>query len=245
MSYNIKLEVFEGPMDLLFHLIEKAKVDIYNIPIAEIAEQYIQYIENMKSFDLEITSEFLVMAATLLEIKSKMLLPNKKEEQMEMELQDEDPRESLVKRLIEYKKYKNMAKEFKNREEIYTKFFYKEQEQLDQFIKLDTKEVQNVEIDDLFKALNRLIKKRKKLNQNKMNVHEIEREEITLEEKMKEIKKLFDQNHSLEFENLFKEPLTRSEIVVTFLAILELIKLSVIIARQEEIFGDIILKRNT
>jgi segregation and condensation protein A len=93
MTYNVKLETFEGPFDLLFHLIEKAEVDIYNIPIAQITDQYIQYIQNMQHFDLEVTSEFLVMAATLIEIKSKMLLPNKHEEQLAIAIDEIDPRQ--------------------------------------------------------------------------------------------------------------------------------------------------------
>ena len=117
MSYTVKLEVFEGPFDLLVHLIEKAKVDIYNIPIAKITEQYLEYLEGFTTFDLEIASEFLVMAASLIEIKSKMLLPDKNDEQLSMDIVEEDPRQDLVKRLLEYKKFKNAAEEFKKREE--------------------------------------------------------------------------------------------------------------------------------
>ncbi|QXM06072.1 segregation/condensation protein A [Crassaminicella indica] len=245
MSYNVKLEVFEGPFDLLFHLIEKSKVDIYNIPIKDIAEQYVQYIEDMKKFDLEITSEFLVMAATLIEIKSKMLLPKKQEKQIEMELDQEDPRQDLVKRLIAYKKYKNIASKLKDREEVYTKIFYKQPEQFDEFLKSNEKEVEDLEIKDLVKAFNRLISRRKKVSEsNVIDIRKIKREEITIEDKIEQIKKFFKEHVALAFEELFANPFDRNEIVVTFLALLELIKLKFIVVQQNKIFGDIVVKRN-
>lgn len=244
MAYNVKLEIFEGPFDLLFHLIEKAQVDIYNIPIAIIAEQYIQYIEDMKDFDLEVTSEFLVMAATLLEIKSKMLLPNKQEEQLEIEFENEDPREELVKRLIEYKKYKHMAIALKKREEVYKKVFYKQPEQLDQFIACDEQELGHLEIGCLLEAFHRLVKKRKKANQNNVHFNEIKRDAFTIDCKIEQIKKLLANNNFLTFEQLFCHPFDRSEIVTTFLALLELIKLKFVRVQQNEAFGTIILKKN-
>ncbi|WZL74924.1 segregation/condensation protein A [Clostridiaceae bacterium 35-E11] len=244
MAYNVKLEVFEGPFDLLFHLIEKAQVDIYNIPIATIAEQYIQYIQEMKDFDLEVTSEFLVMAATLLEIKSKMLLPQKQEEQLEIELESEDPRKELVKRLIEYKKYKHMAIELKKREEVYKKVFYKQQEQLDQFIVCDEQELDNLELKDLLEAFHRLVKKRIRTNENRLHFNEIKRDTFTIEYKIEQIKNLLANNNFLTFEQLFFDAYDKSEIVITFLALLELMKLKFILAQQNEAFGTIILKKN-
>ena len=123
MAINVKLEAFEGPLDLLLHLIEKAEVDIYDIPIAEITDQYLHYINMMEIHDLDVSSEFIVMAATLLEIKSKMLLPKlKKEENI---TDDIDPREELVLKLIEYKKYKEASLELKDKLGIYSKVFYK------------------------------------------------------------------------------------------------------------------------
>ncbi|WP_129597082.1 segregation/condensation protein A [Anaerophilus nitritogenes] len=242
MSYNIKLKEFEGPFDLLFHLIEKAKVDIYNIPIAQITEQYMEYIENMKKFDLEIASEFLVMAATLIEIKSKMLLPNEEENQIEMDIEEEDPRKELVKRLIEYKKYKHVATELKNREELYTKIFYKNPEQLDEYIQTDSKEIENIDMKDLIDAFEKLLKKRRKLSEKNMKFHSIQRDEYSLEEKIKSIKEIVILRNAVEFEDLFHEPYNKSEMVVTFLALLELIKLKFIFVQQDRVFGKIMIQ---
>lgn len=241
MSYKVKLEVFEGPFDLLFHLIEKSKVDIYNIPIAKITEQYLQYIEDMEKIDLEVASEFLVMAATLIEIKSKMLLPNKEEEQLSIEIDDEDPRQDLVKKLVEYKKYKKAAIAFKERETLY-KTFYKPQEQIDQYVKYDTKEIENLNMDDLMEAFNHFLKKRKKIK-NKAPINVIVRETITLEERIKEIKDSFHKGNSLEFEELFLRDSNKNEMIVTFLALLELIKLKYLKVQQSETFGAIIVEK--
>ncbi len=124
MEYKIVLESFEGPMDLLLHLIDEAEIDIYDIPINEITEQYIDYITKMEEMDLEVTSEFLVMASTLLEIKSKMLLPQvDKNDGEQLEMEEADPRLELVKRLVEYKKFKYASRELRNYEEIQKKVF--------------------------------------------------------------------------------------------------------------------------
>lgn len=242
MSYNVKLETFEGPFDLLFHLIEKSKVDIYDIPIANIAQQYIEYIENMKKFDLEVTSEFLIMAATLMEIKSKMLLPNKQEKQLEIDL-EEDPRQELVSKLLEYKKYKQVALEFKERENINKKIFYKQQSQLDQFVKYDENNIIDIDMGILLNAFKKLLKKRKKVNESPVHFNEIKREEITIENRIEHIKKRLYEEDSLEFEELFSQSFSKSEIVVTFLAILELMKLKFIKVQQTKVFGHIFLNK--
>lgn len=124
MEYKIVLESFEGPMDLLLHLIEKAKIDIYDIPINEITEQYLAYLSKMEELDLEVTSDFLIMASTLLEIKSKLLLPQPKKEKSEDDTEDEgDPRLELVKKLVEYKKYKEVTVTFRQLENIQNKVY--------------------------------------------------------------------------------------------------------------------------
>lgn len=241
MKYNVVLETFEGPFDLLFHLIEKNEVDIYDIPIAQITDQYIDYLETMKVLDLEITSEFLVMAATLLEIKSKMLLPEKnKGEQLEIE--EEDPRQELIRRLIEYKKYKDAAENLKIKEEIQSRVFFKPQEELEQFsYKEEQLVLEGIKLIDLVSAFNKVIKKKNLNVKEKINIKEIKRDEVTIEESMEKIKRYINARKKVKFDELFEEDKTRTSIVVTFLAILELIKLKVITLKQEKNFGDIII----
>ncbi len=244
LSYTIKLEIFEGPFDLLFHLIEKSKIDIYNIPISEITEQYLQYLKNMEECDLEITSEFLVMAATLIEIKSKMLLPSKQErDKQSEEANPQDPRKNLVEKLIEYKQYKNVAIELKKREEKYKKVFYKQQEQLEHFFADQSNENMHMETTDLLKAFSNLLKKREQLFVHKINIHQIPTEKFTLKDKMKQIKKCLINKNILEFQQLFTSLFNKSEVVVTFLALLELIKQNFLLVQQNENFGDIVIKK--
>lgn len=243
MSYNVKLETFEGPFDLLFHLIEKEEVDIYDIPIAKITAQYLAYIEEMQQVDLDVASEFLLMAATLIEIKSKMLLPNTKDEQLALDIDDIDPRQDLITRLIEYKKYKNIALELKKREEVYRKIFYKPQEQLDEFIKYESNEVQDMNITDLINAVNNIFRKRKNIHATKFFVNEIKREEISIEMKMKEIRDYLMLNPTVRFDELFQDALNKREIIATFIALLELMKLNFLVVQQNNIFGDIWVKR--
>ncbi|PAB61198.1 segregation and condensation protein A [Anaeromicrobium sediminis] len=242
MALNLKLESFEGPLDLLFHLIEKAKVDIYDIPIFNITQQYIEYIDQMKKFDLEITSEFLVMASTLMEIKSKMLLPNKKETQLELDL-EEDPRQELILKLIEYKKFKEAALNLKDRQNLYKKTFYKEQEQIDEYIIRDVYEPLDLELYVLKEAFENILKRKKKEENINIDIQILKREEITIEDKLKYIREKLETSVKMEFEELFSDFYTRTELVVTFLAILELIKLKVIRVEQDKAFEKIHLRK--
>lgn len=244
MKYTITLDSFEGPFDLLYHLIEKSELDIYDIPIAEIAEQYIQYISHMEELDLEITSEFLLMAATLLEVKSKMLLPNIKVEGEQMEMEEVDPREELIRRLIEYKKYKNAAEELKMRQEVYGKVFYKPKEEIEISDEDDIKSLEGLELSDLIKAFDNIIQKKSKEN-NKNKFHEIKREEISIEEAMNMILRKLENRNQIKFEELFQSRVTRSSIVTIFIAILELIKLKKIIIYQNNNFSNIKLRKRT
>ncbi|HHY90693.1 MAG TPA: segregation/condensation protein A [Clostridiales bacterium] len=243
MSYHVKLEIFEGPFDLLFHLIEKEKVDIYNIPIAKITEQYIQYIEKLKELDLEVTSEFLVMAATLMEIKSKMLLPIT--EKKEAENAQEDPRQDLVHKLIEYKKFKNAAVELQKREMIFGQVLYKEQEDFAQYVSDTTIESFDISLEKFLDAFQEFCRRKAmKHQESSIRVHKIKREQISLEEKMQQIKELFKHRLSVKFEQLLNQRFDISEIVITFLAVLELIKIKFLSVRQEEHFGEILIRKN-
>ncbi len=245
MSYEIKLETFEGPLDLLFHLIEKNEIDIYNIPISEITDQYLEYIDRIQSLDMEVASEFLVMAATLLEIKSRMLLPNPVEEQLQFEVDGVDPRRDLIMKLIEYKKYKNAAEFLKDRENEYGKVYFKPQEQLEEYI--NKKEIiKDIKLEEqiLVDAINRLLKKMNKIDNNrKQFFKELKREVYTVDEKINLINDLLNSRNKIYFEELFNTKTTRLEIVVTFLAILELLKLKKVNIKQTVTFGEIVILR--
>lgn len=240
MEYKIVLESFEGPMDLLLHLIEKAKIDIYDIPINEITEQYLAYLSKMEELDLEVTSDFLIMASTLLEIKSKLLLPQPKKEKSEDDTEDEgDPRLELVKKLVEYKKYKEVTVTFRQLENIQNKVYYKPQEDLTPFT---DKEIsfEQMELTDLVKAINNIVKRRYKVS-DPIVLSEIEREEYTLEDSMKKIKKMLASNKKIKFSQILGKTFNRKEIVVCFLSLLELIKTKYIKIYQKNNFDDIVI----
>lgn len=238
MAINVKLEAFEGPLDLLLHLIEKAEVDIYDIPIAEITDQYLHYINMMEIHDLEVSSEFIVMAATLLEIKSKMLLPKPKKE--ENITDDIDPREELVLKLIEYKKYKEASLELKDKLGIYSKVFYKPPEPIEDYID-DVASISNVSLDMLYMSFRNIILKNESKRKNSYT--EIYREVVTVEDKIRLINKLLAGKPSFYFDDLFIGCYNKYEIIVTFLAILELLKRRSLLIEQEKNFSRILIKR--
>jgi segregation and condensation protein A len=241
MPYQVKIDAFEGPLDLLLHLINRLEIDIYDIPVAQITEQYLHYIKTMNELKLDVASEFLVMAATLLAIKSKMLLPKHEEvlDEEEMEFPyEEDPRDELVERLIEYRKYKEAAHDLKNLEEERGLIFTKPPSDLSDFVKdvpLERPGL-NVSLYDMLAAFQKLMR-RKKLQRPMAT--KIARQEISIEQRMEEI--LVDLKRiqgKRNFNDLFPYPL-KEHIVVTFLAILELIKRKEIDVDQQENFGEI------
>lgn len=241
MAGNIKIEIFEGPLDLLLQLIKTSELDIYNIPIAEITEQYIRYIKSMDELDLEIASEFLVMAATLLEIKSKMLLP-KKQALVGEEFVEIDPRQELVERLVEYKKYKEFAHRLKGIED--TNFiFFKNPEVIDD-IEDSESFFNNISIENLMVAFKKVVD----IHDRKRNTRgeipkDINYDEYKIEDKMDEIMEQLTTDSNLKFEMFFKYSRDIMEVIVIFLAMLELIKLRKIYVRQQNNFGDIIIER--
>ncbi|NBI06610.1 segregation and condensation protein A [Senegalia massiliensis] len=241
MKYNITLESFEGPFDLLYHLIEKSEVDIYDVSIAKIAEQYIEFISKMQELDLEVTSEFLLMAATLLEIKSKMLLPKNDIKDDQMEMEGIDPREELIERLIIYKKYKNAANELKNKFDIHGKVFYKPKEEISYPENKDIT-IEGIDLNNLVKAFDRILKSNN-FKKNDLKFHEIKKEEMSIEQAMKFVQNKLDNIEKIEFTNLFEDKLTRTNIVAIFVAILELLKLKKIDIIQENNFTDISIRK--
>ena len=223
--YNIKIPVFEGPFDLLLHLLKENKIDIYDIPIALITGQYLQYIEIMKELNLEIAGEFLVMAATLIHIKSRMLLPPDEEVPLE---ETEDPRHELVQRLLEYQKIKEAAFNLRNREGEWMKVFRRETLSDDEELYLS-----DISLFDLLDAFKEL------LDTASPEVVSITKETLTVKDRMSIIMEMLEGQKAIRFEEIFREGITRIQLIVTFIALLELIRLGLVKAYQEREFGNI------
>lgn len=239
--YNVKIDAFEGPLDLLLHLINRLEIDIYDIPVSEITEQYLLYIHTMKELELDVASEYLVMAATLLAIKSKMLLPKHEEtleDEFEFEMED-DPRDELVERLIEYRKYKEAASDLKNLELERGLMFTKPPSDLaDYAAEVTATDRKNLDVSlyDMLGALQKLLR-RKKLQRPLPT--KISRQEIPIEQRMDEIiQELKNKKGRRSFYDLFPIP-EKDHIVITFLAVLELMKRREIIVEQESNFAEI------
>ena len=245
MSLNIKLENFEGPFDLLLHLIKKNEMEIYDIKIYEITNQYLQYIEHMKEMDLEITSEFIVIAATLLEIKSKMLLPNLAEDEVAADSAI-DPRKELVAKLVEYKKFKNVADYLRSMEEKSGFVFTKKPEIIEDKSKgsEDSDILKNVTMLQLYNLYNDLLNRyNSKINKENIIQREIPVDTYKIEDKMRYLTDKIDSLNHLYFSSLVNECSSKMEVVVTFLALLELIKLKNVKVIQEKNFTEIYLER--
>ena len=243
MSIDVKLQVFEGPLDLLLHLIEKNQVNIYDIPIVTITEQYLEYLGEMQRQDLDVMSEFLVMAATLINIKAKMLLPKEEEEEEE----DEDPRAELVRRLLEYKMYKYAATELKDMELDAAGSIYRSPA-IPKEVAEYREEIDPVELCDGL-TLNRLneifqmvMKKQvEKIDPIRSKFGTIEREEISIEERMDTIRDQVKGLKGISFRTLLEIRASKINVIVTFMAILELMKVGAITVRQDGLFDDIMI----
>lgn len=229
--YKIKLDIFEGPLDLLLYLIKKEELDIYDIPIAHITEEYLKYIQLMQELDIDLASEFLVMAATLIHIKSKMLLPVINESS---ELENlEDPRQELVKQLLEHKKFKSAAEMLWSRVQVEQNVFVRAAIETDS----ENPEVAAT-VFDLVSAFQKILTRRKE-----QIAVEIANDKLTLAQKIVEIKSLLKNHLQINVTNLMEAALSKAEIIIIFLAILELVKESVIGLMQTETFGEIIATR--
>lgn len=241
MELTVKLQVFEGPLDLLLYLLEKNKVNIYDIPIVEITEQYMEYIREMKRQDLEVLSEFLVMAATLIDIKSRMLLPSNSDSEEE----EEDPRAELVQQLLEYKMYKCMAYELKDRQMDAGRVMYKKptipEEVRAYEPPVDIHELMSdITLSRLHEIFESIMKKQQdKIDPLRSKFGKIEKEEVSLEDKMEDLKKYAAGHRHFSFRGLLTAQSSKVEVIVTFLAILELMKMGTIRISQEHIFDDI------
>jgi segregation and condensation protein A len=236
MSYKIKLDIFEGPLDLLLYLVKKDHLNIYDIPIAQVTQQYLAYLELMKLLDLNIAGEFLVMAATLMQIKSKMLLPAEPNQETE---EEEDPRAELVKRLLEYEKFKEIAQNLRQRETDQQEVFKRPKIEAVGETNAETEMYFEASIFDLISAFSKALE-----DVPKEVFYEVIKDEFTVEEKIHQILHLLLVEPSLAISELFKEAKNKIEIVVSFLAILELIRMKEIVVFQKEPFQEIEISRN-
>jgi segregation and condensation protein A len=243
VKVTFKLETFEGPLDLLLHLIDKAEVDIYDIPIKMITDQYLEVLAQMQEIELEITSEFLVMAATLLSIKSKMLLPKPPVIEMDWEdtyEEDYDPRAELVQKLIEYRKFKGIADHLRDKELERSLVYTREPKDLTPFVpEVVQNPLEGLHMADLVWAFQKAL--RRMVSRNV--VAKIRRDEISVKDRMREVMDFLEEKGGkLLFSKLFDAAVTREDIVVTFLALLELMKMKQILCFQHHLFEDIVIQ---
>lgn len=236
-KYAIKIENFEGPLDLLCHLIDKNKMNIYDIKLSEITDQYMEYIDQMEQMNLEVTSEFLIMASTLLYIKSKNLLPTEVEDEREL------TEEELLQRIIEYKKYKEISKKMKEFYEINAKRFYKLQEVIELPKQKLEREYKKETIIELYTQI--IENNKNRLNQNAKNIEKIAiTDSYTVGSKVKEIFRELLKRPRFVFNRFYKlSEHNKQEVVTAFTGLLELSRRSKVTTEQEELFGDIIVQK--
>ena len=235
LPYQVRIGNFEGPLDLLLHLIKKSEINIYDIPIALIAKQYLEYLEAMKDLNLTVAGEFLVMAATLLQIKSKMLLPV--DELTEDDEDGPDPREELVRRLLEYKQFKDAARQLDNQERMWRELYSREHTPPVE-VESDEAPLEDISLFDLVDALKGI------LERNPGNrLLEIIPDNLTVRDRMNAILEALEGQESVTFSSLFESTTHRMVVIVTFLALLELIRLRTARVFQGENFGPILVSR--
>ena len=244
MGIPVKLDVFEGPLDLLMHLIDINKIDIYDIPIVMITEQYLDYIRQMEKEDLGIASEFLVMAATLLDIKCRMLLPAPKEDEEE----EEDPRDELVRKLLEYKMFKYMSQELKEKESLASRNLYREK-QLPDEVRNFVPDIDYAQLigDNTLKTLQELFtaaldRAKNRIDPVRASFGDIEKEEINMDEKNLYMHAYIREHKRTSFRSLLEKQGSRSEVIVVFLLLLDMIRSGEVTVSQDKTFGDIIIE---
>lgn len=231
---NVEINDFSGPLDLLLHLIKSNKMDIYDINIELITREYIDYINNNKDLTIDACSEYLVMASELIEMKSKMLLPKKKEK--EEDDYEEDPRELLIERLLAYKRYKEVTSEFKDLELTRKMVFTREPDNLNRYVKEDENS-EELGVSDLIDAFNNLLK-RKELD--RPIATKITKKELSVTEKVNKIKNILRNKKKINFEDIF-EVSTKEEVIISFLSVLEMVKKDEILLTQEGNFKNIVI----
>jgi segregation and condensation protein A len=238
-EYKVKFEVFEGPLDLLLYLIKKEEVDIYSVNLTKLATQFIEYIEMMRELDLEIAGEFLVMASTLMYIKSRELLPVDQQVEVEGEEDDTDPRWELIRQLVEYKKFKDAAAQLQALESTQENTFPRVAGKLE-FEPEKPAAKPEVSIFDLLNAVNAVLKRFEKLQGGTRDIFE---DKWTVSEKIEYVVRVLTTRERVRFSELFEDATSRSEVVCTFLALLELIRLKQLVVAQVEDFGEIEIQK--
>jgi len=243
MSYKIKLDIFEGPFDLLVYLIENARMSVYDIQVSEITDQYIKYVENMKTLDVNLATEFMVLAAELIELKSKMLLPRMKADGEG--LLEEDPRAELVQKILEYKRFKSAAELLEMQEELNQRIFVKPKEDLTPFTR-EADEYLNLDIQQFVKAFHLFLQKKKRMDEINRIYSRVERQKISVERKIEQIRNLFrlKERKRLNFRDLLTAESDRYDVVLTFVSVLEMIRQKTVSVRQNINFGEIYLSLN-
>ena len=228
---EITIDNFQGPLDLLLHLIKKSQMDIFNVKLEVIIDEYLKYIEEMQGRNLDIASSYLVMSCELLEIKSRMLLPSYQEEK-----EEEDPKDALIRRLVEYQKYKDQIDSFKNLEEERNTYFTKLPSSIEEYRSNTDTLSHTMDVDDLVKAFESFLERSR---EDKPINTKVTKKELSVDDRINDIRERIKYNHAIPFFDLF-EIKTKEYIVVTFLAILELAKKHELIIKQENNFGEII-----
>ncbi len=236
-EYKVKFEVFEGPLDLLLYLIKKEEVDIYEVNLTKLATQFVEYIETMRLLDLEIAGEFLVMAATLMYIKSRELLPVEQRTEVEGDEEGEDPRWELIRQLVEYKKFKDAAAQLQTLEARQEAIFPRTPVKLE--FEQEPARKAEASLFDLVNAVTAVLKR----FGSREDQREIFEDKWTVSEKIERVMQVLKERVNLRFSELFEGVTSRSEVVVTFLALLELIRLKQITALQSEAFSEIEIRR--
>ena len=233
MNIEFRINDFEGPLDLLLHLIKESKMDIFNIEIESITQQYINYLNEQESMNLEIASEYLILASELIEIKSKMLLPIFNDEEEE----EEDPREDLVNRLLEYQTYKEITKVLEEKENLRREIYTKSPENINQYVDIDSTKINSdITLDDLMDAFRKFLERKK---ENRPLRTKVMINEISVSSGRRDISKLLFEKKKVSFSELFTI-FTKEYVVATFLAILEMAKSHELIIKQDKNFDEII-----
>jgi len=239
-EYKVQFDVYEGPLDLLLYLVRKQEVDIYQVNLTQLAVEFIEYIELMRELDLNIAGEFVVMAATLMHIKSRELLPKEKQDDSQEETEEEDPRWELIRQLVEYKKFKDAAgrlQKFETNQDL----VYPRNPGKPDLPPLELEEAEpQVTVFDLLKAVNKILARIQEKAASAQNIHA---DRFSVSEKIQLIRETIIRSKSIRFTDLFTDALSREEVVCTFLAMLELIRLHVVEALQSEAFGEIELQQ--